>query len=41
LFKKLTSYLKQPSAVVKNYLGPTGEDHGTVTTSDLDFEAVA
>lgn len=28
-------------ALAKNSIEPTGEDHGTVTTTDLSFEAVA
>lgn len=41
MFTKLKNLIKPSVAVGKNILSPTGEDHGALPTSDLDFEAVA
>ncbi len=33
--------MQKPLAMTRNAQAPTGEDHGTMPTTDLDFEAVA
>jgi hypothetical protein len=41
VFSKLKDFMQAPIAIAKNTSGPTGEDHGTMPTTDLDFEATA
>ena len=41
IYKQLKTFLAPARAIYRTSEAPTGEDHGTLMHSDLDFEAVA